>query len=505
MLIDKSLMAERPPQVTAPEHAAEHAHVRGPLRPDQLLSVRRRNAVRLRSHMFRGIDLLLIVTATLVSVIRTFDRSPFDTTLAQAAPFIIGAFVIARCVRSMGLYGFGRSEGFANHVLRIVVASLVGGGCAIAVTAVVADGPSVGAITIWAIRCGIGIIALHIVWGSFVRHWRKTGWLTPNVVIVGATAYAEDLIRTTLARRDLHLLGIFDDRRERSPLSLLGVPVLGDVAALRDHKITPYVDLIVVAVDVTATLRIRQINQQLSVLPNKVTLIVDQDSDGSRGPSLKQLADAPLAPLNGAVDRDRRAFAKRVQDLVISIPLTILLSPLFLAIAIAVRLDSPGPVMFRQRRHGFNNEEIVVWKFRSMRREATDARAEQQVTANDARVTRVGRILRMTSLDELPQLFNVISGEMSLVGPRPHAIGMKTGSVESARLVGEYAHRHRIKPGMTGWAAIHGSRGPLEDAAAVSRRVSLDIEYIERQSFWIDLWVMLRTVPSMLGDRGTVR
>src|SRR5690606_25342405 len=136
-------------------------------------------------------------------------------------------------------------------------------------------------------------------------------------------------------------------------------------------------------------------------------------------------------------------------------------------------------VFFRQRRHGFNNEEILVWKFRSMRHEAADARAERQVTADDDRVTRVGRFLRRTSLDELPQLINVVRGEMSLVGPRPHAVGMKTGETESGRLVSEYAWRHRMKPGMTGWAAVNGSRGQLHTAADVRRRVQLDIDYID--------------------------
>ncbi|MCU1392341.1 MAG: Undecaprenyl-phosphate glucose phosphotransferase [Ilumatobacteraceae bacterium] len=485
---------------------AEHGHVRGPLRPDQLLSVRRRNAVRLRSHMFRSVDMLLIATATVVTIIRTFDVSPFQTSVAESAPFVLGGFVLARCLRSLSVYSFGRSERFGTHVVRLVVAAAIGCLVAFATDVIVrSGGPSLWSITLWGVRCAAGLAALHVVWASFVAQWRRTGWLTPNVVIVGATAHAEDLIRATIARRDLHLLGIFDDRRERSPLSLLGVPVLGDIAALHNHKITPYVDLIVVAVDMSATNRIRQINQQLSVLPNKVTLIVDQDGHTAGTSSIRQLADAPLAPLNVAVDSGRRAFAKRIQDLVISIPMTILISPLLAAIALAVRLDSPGPVLFRQRRHGFNNEAIVVWKFRTMRQDATDATAAQQVIANDDRVTRIGRILRKTGFDELPQLFNVITGEMSLVGPRPHAIGMKTGSVESARLVGEYAHRHRIKPGMTGWAAVNGSRGPLEDAAAVSRRVALDIEYIERQSFWLDLWIMIRTIPSMLGDRSAVR
>jgi lipopolysaccharide/colanic/teichoic acid biosynthesis glycosyltransferase len=127
------------------------------------------------------------------------------------------------------------------------------------------------------------------------------------------------------------------------------------------------------------------------------------------------------------------------------------------------------------------------------------------VRFDDDRVTRVGRVIRRTSLDELPQLFNVLKGEMSLVGPRPHAVGMKTGDTQSAKLVAEYAHRHRMKPGMTGWAAIKGSRGPVDTPDLVKRRVALDIEYIERQSLMLDLMIMALTIPCLLGDDDTVR
>ena len=185
--------------------------------------------------------------------------------------------------------------------------------------------------------------------------------------------------------------------------------------------------------------------------------------------------------------------------------LNLWLTPVMAVVALLVKLDSPGPIFFRQRRHGFNNEEILVWKFRTMRHEAADATASRQVTADDDRITRLGKFLRKTSIDELPQLLNVVRGEMSLVGPRPHAVGMKTGETESARLVAEYAHRHRMKPGMTGWAAIKGSRGPLHTAADVRRRVQLDVDYIERQSFWLDIWIILVTAPVLLGDRSAVR
>ena len=140
-----------------------------------------------------------------------------------------------------------------------------------------------------------------------------------------------------------------------------------------------------------------------------------------------------------------------------------------------------------------------------LRHAAADATASRQVAADDDRVTRVGRFIRATSLDELPQIFNVLSGEMSLVGPRPHAIGMKSGDVESAKLVARYAHRHRMKPGVTGWAAINGSRGPVDTAELVQERVALDVDYIERKSFWLDLYIIAMTIPCLLGDRSAVR
>jgi exopolysaccharide biosynthesis polyprenyl glycosylphosphotransferase len=349
------------------------------------------------------------------------------------------------------------------------------------------------------------LVVLHTVWWTIVWRWRSGGWLVPNVFVVGATEHAEQLISDAMRRRHMNIIGMFDDRVSRTPQQVLGVPVLGDVDALLGHKMTPFVDLIVVAVEPSAIHRVRKINARLAVLPNEVTLFIGSNGSSDRAAALTRLEYSPLAPLSGANDLERRAFAKRVQDLVIAIPAFVLLIPILAIVALAVRLDSPGPVFFRQRRHGFNNEAILVWKFRTMFAEASDARAERQVTADDPRVTRVGRILRRTSIDELPQLINVLRGEMSLVGPRPHAIGMKTGHVESARLVAEYAHRHRIKPGMTGWAAIKGSRGPLHAAAEVQRRVALDIEYISRQSFWLDLRIIGLTVPGMIGDRATIR
>jgi Undecaprenyl-phosphate glucose phosphotransferase len=479
---------------------------RGPLRPDHLTTLRARQARRLGSHKFRLCDLVFLAALTAITFSATSGDPFSQTPVAQVAPFLWCGILLGYLLRTTGLYGFSRPERLVTHLgqlASIVVA--VGAVLYVTVTLMDADATAQRAVWWWSASALTGLGVLHTVYFELVRRWRRDGWLTPNVVIVGATSRAESLIEGAIARRDIHVLGVFDDRLSRSPLDVLGVPMLGDTETLLNHRIMPSVDLIVVTVDPSATARVREITNRLATLPNRVTLLVDQDDEADAAAAVAHLADSPLAPLNSAVDVERRAFSKRMQDLVIAVPALIVLAPVLAIIAIVVKLDSPGPVFFRQTRYGFNNEEIKVMKFRTMRQETSDARAETQVTAGDPRVTRVGRILRKTSVDELPQLINVLRDEMSLVGPRPHAVGMKTGELESAQLVAEYAHRHRMKPGMTGWAAINGSRGPLHLPSEVRRRVALDVDYIDRQSFWLDLKIMALTIPAFFGDSTAVR
>ncbi len=479
---------------------------RGPFRPDVWLNVRQRHASRLAVHWFRVADVAIVCALTLAALVLASRGAPLSLSLAQSLPLILGAMTVLGALRSLGLYRFERGQRPTLHLAAVAGVAVLGGTAAIAFDMALSPRSiDLSTAILWTAFVMTALYGSHLAWNLMVADWRAKGILTPNIVVVGATRHAERLIRDALHRRDLNILGVFDDRLARSPDSVAGVPVLGDAQALTTHRMTPYVDKIVLALDPKAEARVRELTARLSTLPNEVTLLVDPIDASERGAALDRLARAPLASLDGPVDDDRRAFNKRIQDLAIGAVALVLLAPVIALTALAIRLDSPGPIFFRQRRHGFNHEEIVVWKFRSMRHEAADATASRQVTADDDRVTRVGRFIRKTSLDELPQLFNVLKGEMSLVGPRPHAIGMKTGAVESARLVAEYAHRHRMKPGMTGWAAIRGSRGPLHTAAEVRTRVRLDIEYIERQSLWLDLWIMLVTVPVLLGDRAAQR
>lgn len=504
-VLDRSLsetIARAAPARAASVRAVSDAAQRGPFRPQVWLNARQRQTARLAPHAFRLVDVIgvsLLTAACVVAAPGAVAAAP----LASVTPLIVGAVTILGLMRTTGLYSFPADRGPAAHIAIACALAAIGAGLAW-LTARLLGAASVMT-TSWLGLVPVAVVMLQALWSLMIHRWRAFGALTPNVVLVGATRDAEGLIRLALQRRDINVLGVFDDRLARTPDAIVGVPVLGRASDLLTHPMAPYVDRIVVAIDPRAQARVRELTAQLAGLPNEVTLLVDTESPGEQAAALDRLARASLSPLDGPVDHDRRAFDKRLQDLVVGALALVALAPVMALTALAIKLDGPGPVFFRQRRHGFNQEEIVVWKFRTMRPEAADATAARQVTADDDRVTRVGRLLRSTSLDELPQLLNVLSGEMSLVGPRPHAIGMKTGRIESARLVADYAHRHRIKPGMTGWAAIKGSRGPMHTPADVRRRVSLDIEYIERQSTWLDLWIMLVTIPVLLGDRSAVR
>lgn len=468
---------------------------RGPFRPGRLVPARSRMQARTLSRLFRIVDGLAFagVTAGAIAIARPAPH--------VFAPLILGALTLPPALHLLEAYAFHRREPASRQVLRVAAAF---GAVAIVVQLARLGFGSVESDPALLAAWGAGLFGaaalLQAAWRRVVDHGRRQGVLTPNVVVVGATVNAERFIRAALATGDVNVLGVFDDRADRAPPQVLGVPVLGGTDALVGHHIMPCVDRVIIAVNSTAQARVRQLVERLEVLPNPVSLFVDLNREAERDASLARFVD-----LSGATTDARRAFAKRAQDLVIGALGLLAAAPLMLLVALAIKLDSPGPVFFRQRRHGFNNEAIQVWKFRSMRHEMADAKAARQVTADDDRVTRVGRFIRKTSLDELPQLFNVLCGEMSMVGPRPHAIGMKSGEVESEKLVAHYAHRHRIKPGVTGWAAIKGSRGPVDTAELVEERVALDIDYIERQSFWLDLYIIFMTVPCLLGDRSAVR
>ena len=490
-------------QIAEPQ--SEERDRRGPLRPGRLTPLRNRIQAQLVGRLFRTVDIASLAALALIGAHIATPQGWINASLAQVTPYVAGALVLSWLLGGVGLYRYPRYGRLWTRMVRLIAAFGLAGAILTAGVWLAAGSPPSPVLTSWFVMAFVSVALLQAIWWSMVRRWRDADLLTPNIVIVGANEAANKLITAALDSREVNVVGVFDDRLGRAPPTIQGVPVLGDLDALIGHRIMPYVDQVVITVTSAAKGRVRMITERLSVLPNDICLIVDMDGEAAQNAVISRIADAPLARVSGVATDEKRAALKRLQDLAIGALALVLLSPVMAVVAVLIKLDSPGPIFFRQRRHGFNNEEIRVWKFRSMRHELTDHTASKQVTGDDDRVTPVGRFIRRTSLDELPQLFNVLVGEMSLVGPRPHAVGMKTGDTESSRLVEEYAHRHRLKPGMTGWAAVNGSRGPVDTPELVQRRVALDIDYIERQSFWLDIYIMAMTIPCLLGDRHVVR
>ncbi len=335
------------------------------------------------------------------------------------------------------------------------------------------------------------------------RAAHRAGVFSETIVLVGATDAAERVAARVTKSGEARVIAVVEARLQRAPHAVGATPVGGNIDDLFAWEGLPHVDRIVITVTQKAETRVKDIIQRLRVIPNRVDLLLDVDTLAVRGRGANRFAGAALACVSGRPHNHTRALIKRAQDLVLASLLLVAFALPMLVIALAVKLDSRGPVLYRQRRHGFNNRVITLLKFRSMRHDP-DAPL-RQVCPNDPRITRIGAFLRRTSLDELPQLYNVLKGDMSLVGPRPHAVGMKAAERDLQDIMAEYAHRHRVKPGITGWAQVNGSRGPIETPAAVRRRVRYDLEYVARASLWLDLQILLRTASVLFGDDKATR
>jgi Undecaprenyl-phosphate glucose phosphotransferase len=325
----------------------------------------------------------------------------------------------------------------------------------------------------------------------------RRGQLDRRTAIVGGGPAAESLLRALDAETDseVRVLGVFDDRDEvRSPESVAGYPKLGSTDDLVDFVRKAQLDLVIFTVPITAEDRILQMLRKLWVLPVDIRLSAHQSKLRLRPRSYSYIGSVPVLAVTDRPIADWDVVFKWLFDKIVGTTLLVLLSPVMLATALAVRLDSRGPAFFRQRRYGFNNELIEVFKFRSMYVDQSDPTASKLATRNDPRVTRVGRFIRKTSLDELPQLINVVlKGDLSLVGPRPHAVNASAEHRRYDDLIDGYFARHRVKPGITGWAQVCGWRGETDTLEKIQKRVEHDLYYIENWSVFFDLYILAIT------------
>jgi len=348
----------------------------------------------------------------------------------------------------------------------------------------------------------LALIAFRRALFLLVQRWTKQGYLTRRTVIVGSGDAAAAVIEELKRQKNLGLqiIGLFDDRGdERTGNECAGEPKLGSVDDLVEFGRRTRVDLVIFSLPITAENRILEMLKKLWVLPVDIRLAAHSNRLQFRPRSYSYIGSVPVIDVADRPIADWDVVMKWLFDKIVGSFMLLALSPLMALVAIAIKLDSRGPVLFKQKRYGFNNDLIEVYKFRSMRVEDSDAAASKLVTRDDPRVTRVGRFIRKTSLDELPQLFNVVfRGNLSLVGPRPHAVNAKAQTRRYDEAVDGYFARHRVKPGISGWAQINGWRGETDTQEKIQRRVEHDLYYIENWSVLLDLFILARTPFALL-------
>ncbi|OHV72170.1 undecaprenyl-phosphate glucose phosphotransferase [Ensifer sp. LCM 4579] len=345
------------------------------------------------------------------------------------------------------------------------------------------------------------LVAERVFIAYSIKHWSRNGTMERRAVIIGGGAPARELIRAIEHQpdNDIRICGIFDDRDERrSPNVIAGYPKLGTVDELVEFARMARIDMLIFSLPLTAEDRILTLLKKLWVLPVDIRLAAHANNLRFRPRSYSHVGQVPMLDIFDKPIADWDSVAKRCFDVFFSLVALAVLWPVMLGAAIAVKLTSPGPIIFKQKRHGFNNEIIEVYKFRSMYTHLSDPTARNAVTKGDPRVTPVGRFLRKSSIDELPQIFNVLKGELSLVGPRPHAVHAQTQDRIYSDVVEGYFARHRVKPGVTGWAQINGWRGEVDNDEKIRFRTAFDLYYIENWSLFLDLKILFLTPMRLL-------
>ena len=337
-----------------------------------------------------------------------------------------------------------------------------------------------------------------------VRRWTREGRLTRRTVIVGGGDPGARVIEDLRKQKDsgVEIVGLFDDRGDsRSSADCAGERKLGTVDDLVEFGRRTRVDLVIFSLPISAEGRILQMLKKLWVLPVDIRLAAHTNKLQFRPRSYSYIGKVPVIDVFDRPIADWDVVMKWLFDKIIGTLLLIAVMPILIITAIAVKLDSKGPIFFKQKRYGFNNDLIEVYKFRSMYADQADANATKLATKDDPRVTRIGRFIRKTSIDELPQLVNVVfKGNLSLVGPRPHAVSAKAEARLYADAVDGYFARHRVKPGITGWAQINGWRGETDTHEKIQRRVEHDLYYIENWSVLQDLYIVMRTPFALLNS-----
>ncbi len=344
------------------------------------------------------------------------------------------------------------------------------------------------AIVAWMVSTPLALAVERVLLRYALRRFRKLGFNSRTVAIVGSGSGVSHLVEVIAASpwMGLRVEGVYDT--EERPHQ--GGTETRDIEILQQQIRKQLIDSVYISYPMLQEEKIRQMIEQLADSTASVYVIPDVFVSDLMHARWTTLGDIPLVSVFESPIYGINFFLKRVEDLVLGSLILLLIMPVMSTIALAIKFTSPGPVIFKQRRYGLNGEVIEVWKFRSMS-VTEDGAVVPQARKNDPRVTRLGAFLRRTSLDEFPQFINVLRGNMSIVGPRPHAVAHNE---EYRKLIHGYMLRHKVKPGITGWAQINGWRGETDTMEKMEMRVKYDLDYINNWSIWFDLKIIMLTV-----------
>jgi len=355
----------------------------------------------------------------------------------------------------------------------------------------------------WSLGAAVMLMASRAALVRAAQRIRQAGGFNQRVAIYGANDRGFNFFKYVMNSSVLHIdiIGVYDERMDErlakyAPL----MPLRGNLDALIDDVRRDAIDQVIVALPWSDDIYLRRVVSRLAQTPVRIRLAPEKVLLAYPDRPIVMLDKVPLMTLFERPISGLDQGLKRAEDVLLAGVLVALVAPLLVAVMLAIRVDSPGPIFFRQRREGFNSRDFWIWKFRSMYVNCGQADQVQQATRRDPRVTRVGRILRRSSIDELPQLFNVLQGQMSLVGPRPHAPSTRAGHKRFADVIDTYAARHNVKPGITGWAQVCGWRGETDTEEKLIKRVEHDLYYIEHWSVGFDLYILLRTLLAVAGN-----
>ena len=448
-----------------------------------VIDVRRPRKAGDVTHSVVRIGLIATDMAVMLAAALVANRIRFDGFLAFDRLALVVMMALPLMILASEFFGLYRPEASARPVrgaMRWITAWTLTLGLVLAALFFSKTGDAFSRlwVAIWYLTVLAFILPVRIAWAFTLRQWILEGRMGDYIGLAGGRRQVEALLEAVGERLDPGVV-LIDERQE--PGQPLPAEALHELAGL---------NRLVLLFDPGEDRRIedwlgpcRNLNIAVDLAPPFSSELLQYEPHSVGGLMVWRMATRPLS--------SEALVLKRLEDLLLGLGLLVVALPLMALIALAVRLDTPGPILFRQRRHGFNGREFTVLKFRSMTAAPQDDSNVPQARRNDPRITRVGAFIRRTSLDELPQLFNVMRGDMSLVGPRPHAIAHNEAF---GAQIEDYLRRHRVKPGITGWAQVNGYRGETETIEKMAKRIEMDLYYIDNWSLALDMRILLRTI-----------